>query len=292
MGLRIPQAAQDEINALKARVHTLEQENARLQAALSEAKTHAPASPIRLDARHIEIVPSEEKPHSAAVKTESRKPPIVCIMPSEESPHPRPSESASSVGSRQALLASSAALEACAVDPPAADVSSGSMEAASSAVSVASSPPALPPEARRFVGTWTQTAVENYDNFLKEVVGLNYVTRRIALRIKPQPTWSIDDATPAHEARLHCRVECFGAKPIDELYRGGACMHASSSSTPHTHMVTAGYMGLEAGRRAWRSPLYAGLTRHRHAMHAMHAASCRAWQVWRRRRRRIPTSQA
>ena len=42
-----------------------------------------------------------------------------------------------------------------------------------------------PPAEQRFVGAWRQRRVVNYDAFLAEVVGLNWATRQIALRIKP-----------------------------------------------------------------------------------------------------------
>ena len=73
----------------------------------------------------------------------------------------------------------------------------------------------LPAEAARFVGTWTQIATENYEAYLTEVVGLNFVVRKIALRVKPKPTWSIDP----ERNELRCHVECFGAKPMEECFR-------------------------------------------------------------------------
>ena len=37
----------------------------------------------------------------------------------------------------------------------------------------------LPAEAQRFVGTWNQASTDNYEAFLKEVVGLSWATRKI-----------------------------------------------------------------------------------------------------------------
>ena len=54
-------------------------------------------------------------------------------------------------------------------------------------------PGSLPEGAQAFLGEWEQTSTENYERFLQEVVGLNWATRKIALRIKPKATWYIED---------------------------------------------------------------------------------------------------
>ena len=43
--------------------------------------------------------------------------------------------------------------------------------------------------------------------------------RQIAKRIKPKPTWSLEQGGK----QLRCRVEMLGAKPILETYGGGEC---------------------------------------------------------------------
>ena len=74
----------------------------------------------------------------------------------------------------------------------------------------------LPEAARAFVGSWRQKSVENYENFLCEAVGLGWAMRKIAVKVKPRPTWSIEGTS------LHCHVEMIGAKPIDEVFRAGS----------------------------------------------------------------------
>ena len=75
----------------------------------------------------------------------------------------------------------------------------------------------LPPEAHAFLGTWNQKSVENYDAFLSDSVGLTWALRKVAMRIKPKPTWSLEEGG----RQLRCRVEMLGAKPIVETYGGG-----------------------------------------------------------------------
>lgn len=70
----------------------------------------------------------------------------------------------------------------------------------------------LPEDARKFIGEWYQVSTDNYESFLKEVVGLNWATRKIALRIKPKATWYIEDG------KLCCKVEMIGAKTLIERY--------------------------------------------------------------------------
>ena len=74
----------------------------------------------------------------------------------------------------------------------------------------------LPDAARAFVGSWRQQSVENYEKFLSEAVGLGWAMRKIAVKVKPRPTWSIEGTN------LHCHVEMIGAKPIDEVFRAGS----------------------------------------------------------------------
>ena len=75
----------------------------------------------------------------------------------------------------------------------------------------------LPPEARDFLGTWTQLSVDNYEEFLADSVGLSWALRKVAVRIKPSPTWTHDKGAD----KLCVRVNMIGAKPILESYGGG-----------------------------------------------------------------------
>lgn len=78
----------------------------------------------------------------------------------------------------------------------------------------------LPEAASRFVGTWHQVSSENYDQFLSESLGLSWPLRKVAMRVKPRPTWFMDDLA----GTLCCRVDMLGGlvKSTLETYGGGA----------------------------------------------------------------------
>lgn len=78
----------------------------------------------------------------------------------------------------------------------------------------------LPIGAARFVGAWQQISVQNYEDFLSDSVGLSWPLRKVAARIKPRPTWYMDDAA----GTLCCRVDMLGGavKSIFESYGGGS----------------------------------------------------------------------
>lgn len=63
---------------------------------------------------------------------------------------------------------------------------------------------------------------ENYDGFLKEVIGLGWATRQLALQVWPRPSWRVEAGA------LVCSVECLGAKCLVERF-GGA------DATSRTH---------------------------------------------------------
>ena len=73
---------------------------------------------------------------------------------------------------------------------------------------------ALPAQASKFVGSWRQIHNEGYDDFLSEAIGLSWMMRKIAVQLRPWPTWRIEDDV------LHCHVEITGANPTDEQFRG------------------------------------------------------------------------
>lgn len=120
----------------------------------------------------------------------------------------------------------------------ASDTNGAPSSADSAAGRAAATSSCLPTEAASFVGSWNQISTDNYDAFLKEVVGLTYVTRRIALRIKPAPTWWLDE----RGAVLWCKVECFGAKPIEESYR---------AFEEHSEVIDANVPGVVWKVRQW-----------------------------------------
>tara|TARA_B100000214_G_scaffold374140_1_gene356110 strand:+ start:574 stop:1116 length:543 start_codon:yes stop_codon:yes gene_type:complete len=70
----------------------------------------------------------------------------------------------------------------------------------------------LPKEAHKFIGEWNQVSTDGYDLFLKEVMNLSWMTRKIALHIKPKSTWYIEDE------KLYCKIKLVGLKTIVEQY--------------------------------------------------------------------------
>jgi hypothetical protein len=78
----------------------------------------------------------------------------------------------------------------------------------------------LPEAASRFVGTWHQVSAENYDMFLSESLGLSWPLRKVAMRVRPHPTWYLDESA----GTLCCRVDMLGGlvKSTLETYGGSA----------------------------------------------------------------------
>ena len=208
--LRLRIGTSKDIKSLKERIRQLELENAQLKDAMAEASTQ---EAVEVKALPLKL-PSSQMPKNGKGRGHNRNNSAPSTYYEELVTRLRP------LSSRRGALDNAPASA-----PPASSATAGS--------SVNPSPLDLPAEASNFVGTWTQVGVENYDAFLKEVVGLGYMTRKIALRIKPRPTWWIDDPAgspqemggvappPGRGAVLFCRVECFGAKPIFERYTGG-----------------------------------------------------------------------
>mmetsp|Transcript_34300 Transcript_34300/g.90201 ORF Transcript_34300/g.90201 Transcript_34300/m.90201 type:complete len:171 (+) Transcript_34300:2-514(+) len=73
----------------------------------------------------------------------------------------------------------------------------------------------LPASAEDFVGEWEFIEQENYDDFLREAVGMTWAIRRIAQYIIPTPSFHIDRGV------LHCATTCLGAKPVYETLESG-----------------------------------------------------------------------
>ena len=67
-----------------------------------------------------------------------------------------------------------------------------------------------------FVGEWAEAQKSNYDKYLKEVVGLNWATRKIAMKIQLNPTFTMVDG------ELNCTTVCIGAKPVHEVLKLGS----------------------------------------------------------------------
>lgn len=70
----------------------------------------------------------------------------------------------------------------------------------------------IPGEAQKFIGEWIQVSTDGYELFLKEVMRLSWVTRKIALHVKPKSTWYIEDD------KLCCKVQISGFRTVIEKY--------------------------------------------------------------------------
>mmetsp|Transcript_13731 Transcript_13731/g.32790 ORF Transcript_13731/g.32790 Transcript_13731/m.32790 type:complete len:464 (-) Transcript_13731:117-1508(-) len=73
----------------------------------------------------------------------------------------------------------------------------------------------LPAAAESFVGEWAMLEQTNYDEFLKEAIGMSWAVRRIAQYIIPTPAFHIQDGA------LHCVTTCLGAQPVHEILEVG-----------------------------------------------------------------------
>uniref|UniRef100_A0A7S3AFC9 Uncharacterized protein n=1 Tax=Haptolina ericina TaxID=156174 RepID=A0A7S3AFC9_9EUKA len=85
----------------------------------------------------------------------------------------------------------------------------------------------LPPLAQQLVGTWKPIKTENYSNYLKDVVGLNVMIRKIAEKIPLTPTYTIENGM------LHCIVSCPGATAVESSLVSGH----STSYEPNTKVT-------------------------------------------------------
>ena len=79
--------------------------------------------------------------------------------------------------------------------------------------------PALPEAARAFVGEWVHLRSEGYAEFLTECAGLSWATRKIAERIHPTPTFTLQKKNG--EEILVCVTICIGAQPVHEILQEG-----------------------------------------------------------------------
>jgi hypothetical protein len=68
----------------------------------------------------------------------------------------------------------------------------------------------LPACAQDFLGEWQQVRIEHYGDYLRDVIGLSLILRKIAEAIPLSSTVVVEDGA------LHMRMACPGAKPVTE----------------------------------------------------------------------------
>jgi len=125
-------------------------------------------------------------------------------------------------------------------------------EDASLVPSTESGSKSLPSGAERFVGAWSLVRVDNYEAFLREAVGLNFVARKVAARLRPAPRFWLE-AGPDGPPALKCRVECLGTKAIEEEYHAEAAAPERRSSHPCVPSLCG---ASPCRRRRWRLPTH------------------------------------
>ena len=72
----------------------------------------------------------------------------------------------------------------------------------------------LPPGAEKFCGKWCQTTNENGEAYLAEI-GLSWSVRTIALSVRTQPTYTIEDGV------MHGRTEGLGGQVLHDTFATG-----------------------------------------------------------------------
>ena len=93
-----------------------------------------------------------------------------------------------------------------------------------------------PAAALSLVGSWRHVRSENYGTFLEEVCGLAWGMRKIAERMPPTPTFTVE------AGELCCTTRCLGGKPVREtLVPGKSSFHEPNLG--HDYSVSAVWHG-------------------------------------------------